>query len=277
MIEIVIPARNPGDEFTRTIDSLLDQTDRRLSVLISDNYSSVGRDRIERARERLKAAGLSVRVVKPPRELGRVQHWNWAHHQSHADWLKPLFVGDWLEPHCLSVCYKTMAAQREIAFFFFYFRYHSGDRVADADCLGLSGRVSAATAVHEAVFDRNFVGGPINVLYRRDAFELVGGHYTNLPLTADFDLYTRLATEVPTWVIPEYLGHFMLHADRFANRRSGKNREAMTYELLLDALHAAYGRAALGEPLPQLRLGFRIAQLGCAALGEWFLRRMRSK
>ena len=72
-LEILIPARNPGEVFRDTIDSLLAQTDRRFSVLISDNFSSGGSEQIARAAERLRVGGLAARVIRPPWELGPVQ------------------------------------------------------------------------------------------------------------------------------------------------------------------------------------------------------------
>src|SRR5690348_1069158 len=97
-IEVLIPVRNPTEVFAKTIDSLAAQTDKKFSVLISDNFSTRGTEHIEASLQTLSAAGISARKIQPPSELGRVEHWNWLHHQSQADWLKPLFAGDWLEP-----------------------------------------------------------------------------------------------------------------------------------------------------------------------------------
>src|SRR5207249_7634473 len=95
-LEVVIPVRNPGDKLLDTIASLETQTDRSFDVLISDNFSTKGHEWIDGAISRLAVAGISARVVRPPFELGRVEHWNWAHGQAQSDWLKPLFVGDLL-------------------------------------------------------------------------------------------------------------------------------------------------------------------------------------
>src|SRR5436190_22050204 len=97
-IEVLVPLRNPTDVFAKTIDSLAVQTDKNFSVLISDNFSTSGVAHIEDALAALAKAGVAARRIRPPVELDRVEHWNWVHHESGADWAKPLFAGDWLEP-----------------------------------------------------------------------------------------------------------------------------------------------------------------------------------
>lgn len=261
MLEVLIPIRNPAEVFERTIDSLLAQTHREFSVLLSDNYSTSGTERITQAATRLAAGGIATRTIRPPWELGRVQHWNWLHHQSAAEWLKPLFVGDWLEPDCLAVCRETMAEDPAALFLFFYFRRHSGTADELCDCAGLQGRLEPARAAELAILDSNFVGGPINVLYRRAAFEAAGGHTTALALLADFDLYARLSFQVPTRAIPRVLGHFLLHEHRFAKRGSGTQRESMNAELLVLTASLRYAATLSSLPIPAGRFARRIARL----------------
>lgn len=272
MIEILIPARNPGDVFTATIDSLLAQTDRGFTVLLSDNYSTSGAERIEEAARRLNAGGIPARIIRPPWELGRVQHWNWLHHQSEADWLKPLFVGDRLAPECIEACRATFTADPRLQFIFFQFYVHRGDETVLAKLGGLAGPVDPAEAARKAVLEGNFAGGPVNVLYTRSAFQTVGGHLTSLPLTADFDLYTRLATEVPACALARPLGHFVLHDQRFAKRGSGTRRESMNVEFFLAAALSAYASHGVGRPIPSGKLFARLTRLGAACVYEGILR-----
>ena len=39
-----------------------------------------------------------MRRIRPPFALGRIEHWNWAHSESKAAWLKPLLPGQRLMP-----------------------------------------------------------------------------------------------------------------------------------------------------------------------------------
>jgi glycosyltransferase involved in cell wall biosynthesis len=96
-LEIILPLRNPTSVLEQTTESLVAQTDRRFSVLLSDNHSTQGGGLIDSAAAQFASAGIAVRRVRPPFELGRVEHWNWAHHEATGNWLKPVFAGDWLE------------------------------------------------------------------------------------------------------------------------------------------------------------------------------------
>jgi hypothetical protein len=201
-----------------------------------------------------------------------VQHWNWLHHQSDADWLKPLFVGDWLERDCLATCRAVIAADPQLAFIFWYYRFHRGQKETFVcDCGGLSGRLDPAPLARKAIFEGNFVGAPLNVLYRRAAFEALGGHHTSLPLMADFDLYTRLAVQVPAYVIPRVLGHFVLHENRFAKSGSGTRRESMNAEWVLVAALTGYAAHLAGRDLPARDLVPRMTRLVWEWTKEWFL------
>lgn len=264
MIEILLPIRNPSPVLERTIESILWQTDRSFKVLISDNYSREGIDRIDAAVRRLETAEIAVRVVRPPVELGRVQHWNWVHLQSDAEWLKPLFVGDWLEKDCIQECKAAAETDPDIAFILFHFLYHQGldgPVCASFDCHGASGRLTPTQAAELGIFHGNFAGGPINVLYRRWAFQAAGGHYSALPLTADYDLYMRLAMQGPAFVIPKVLGHFTLHENRYAKRGSGTYRESMCAELFLVAATTSYAARYGGLKLPWGRVRLRLLEL----------------
>src|SRR5689334_11990554 len=92
-LEIILPIRNPGVSLAQTVASLLAQTDRQFSVLLSDNYSTTGSNYLDAAQEQITAAGVPVRRLKPPCELKRIEHLNWAHARAQGDWLKPLLPG----------------------------------------------------------------------------------------------------------------------------------------------------------------------------------------
>jgi hypothetical protein len=202
-----------------------------------------------------------------------VQHWNWAHHQSNAEWLKPLFVGDWLEPNCIATCRSMIEAHPGIEFLLFYFFYHRGEVVEKFDCHQMRGMLHAKDATRQSLCYGNFFGGPINTIYQRAAYEAVGGHYTGLPLTADFDLYFRLATESATYIIPEYLGNFVLHDARFAKKGSGtRRRESMAYEMILTVLMWIYARRSVGGQIPQKDLIPRLMRLFWDGSKDYFWR-----
>src|SRR5690242_10449136 len=97
-LEIIIPVRNPDERLARTVASLAAQTDRQFSVLLCDSGSTSGLKQLKEAQQQLVALGIAVRRVQAPGELNRLEHWNWAHAQTQAEWLKPLPAGGELKP-----------------------------------------------------------------------------------------------------------------------------------------------------------------------------------
>src|ERR1700722_5402785 len=97
-LEIIVPLRNPGAELARTVASLTSQTDRGFGVLLCDNFSTTGLECLDKAQKLLASDGIPVRCLRPPFELRHVEHWNWAHAESRAEWLKPLSPGGALKP-----------------------------------------------------------------------------------------------------------------------------------------------------------------------------------
>jgi hypothetical protein len=110
-VEIILPVRDPGQELAHTAASLVAQTDRQFGVILSDNLSVNGFDHLGAAERRLAAGGIPVRRIRPPFAMGRIEHWNWAHSQSRAAWLKPLLPGQRLMPDCIERL-RQCAAER---------------------------------------------------------------------------------------------------------------------------------------------------------------------
>ena len=152
----------------------------------------------------------------------------------------------------------------------FYFRHHAGAVTHDSVCAGQSGLLEPGAAALTAIFRGNYLASPVSVLYRRDAFQIAGGHHPSLPLLADFDLYTRLAQQVPTLIVPRVLGHFLMHDHRYAKKGSGTRRESMNAEALLTTALLRYAAAWHGEPVPALPFARRMAAL----LSRWIQERL---
>jgi len=215
-LEILIPLRNPTEVFGKTIESLVAQTDRNFSVLISDNFSTSGVEHIEGALNKLSAAGIAARRIRPPAELGRVEHWNWLHRQSPADWLKPLFAGDWLEPVYAARLRETIAANPACRYVFSNGYTHRPGVEPWTGENPWTGRFRAAAEMQDVVLRYGMQFGPPSAAaYAREAFLAAGGYEPSLPITAD-----------------SYV-HFHIHAARFTSGLRGKRwapfRESITY------------------------------------------------
>ncbi len=214
LFDVVIPLRAPGDVFLKTAHSLAAQTEHCFSVLLSDNSAGEESPAVGEAMRILQDAGVPVRLIRPPEEMGRVEHWNWSHRQAEAEWVKPLFVGDWLEPGYAAAIRGAIESGSGAEIINCSMRSHLADgKIQDTTYAG--GFRSPQAALAEACAVGNNFGGPVNVCFRKLAFEMVGGYPPALPVSADFWLILMLALRRGIHTCPEILANFNFHPTRF--------------------------------------------------------------
>ena len=235
ILEVLIPLRNPTEVLQSSIDSLVAQTDRDFSVLLSDNHSTSGGQFVAEALETLQTAGITVKRIQPPWELERVEHWNWLHFQSRADWLKPLFAGDWLEADYIVSVRRETEVTRECRYIYTGYRFHDVKHGTSAKVIpGWAGGFRTPTEMRDVVlrYAHQF-GPPSCAAYQRDAFCAVGGYRTTFPICADSLFFCALAGHFGATGIARALSNFQLHGERFSTllpkKRQGTSREKFTY------------------------------------------------
>jgi glycosyltransferase involved in cell wall biosynthesis len=230
-LEIVIPLRNPTDVLQSSIDSLVAQTDRDFSVLLSDNHSTSGDEFITEALEKLRTAGIAVEKIQPPAELGRVEHWNWLHYQATADWLKPLFAGDWLDVGYIATLRAAITQEPQCSYIFCGYHYYRGEETMMVQS-HWSGRFFTPAEMQDVVlrYGMNF-GPPSAAAYRREIFLKAGGYDPTLPICADSLLFCQLAARHGVYGIPKAYLHFLIHAARFSHMLPEKERETFREKL----------------------------------------------
>lgn len=249
-LEIVIPVRNPGDKLMETVASLEAQTERGFGVLVSDNFSTMGQEWIDRALSRLAASGIPARMVKPSFQLGRVEHWNWAHTQAQGDWLKPLFVGDLLAPRYVKALRTRISARPDARFVRceFTLRTPEGERPAmRAPCIDES--LNPSDFLRYFPRFGNWIGGPVNQAFHRVAWQSVGGFMPQLPACADLQLSVALVLRHGIELLPEPLATFQLHTQRFSHGIT-RRRVNGCFELWLILRQARNYCLSAGLPWP---------------------------
>ena len=251
-LEIILPLRNPTAVIEQSIASLLAQSDRSFSVLLSDNHSTQGGEFIEAAANQLRAGGIAVRRVRPPQEIGRVEHWNWAHHEATADWLKPLFAGDWLDRHYVMRLRSAISANPQCRYIFASFVLHRAGMAAQTVESWWSGGFRRAAEMEQAVLRYGMQFGPPSAAaYERSAFVALGGYPTALPICSDSLMFCAMASRFGALGLAEPLCHFNIHGARFSTNLAEKRREtfgeSLTYYLML-GYGAWAGRVAFSKP-----------------------------
>jgi len=240
-ITVVIPSRNPTEVMRESISALEAQRNRDFSVLISDNHSSSGREYLDEAETRLKAAGIAVQRIQPPAELGRVEHWNWAMHQVATDWIKPLFLGDALYPEYFERVCTALETHPSCGFVFSSYRLAMPGESEQETRVYWSGFTTAEKMREVTLKYGMQFGPPSGVMFRRDLFDALGGFPLGLPICADSFLFCRMAATGGAFGVVEPLFRFHIHATRFSSslpeKRWNTLRETILYRGAL-AYHA---------------------------------------
>jgi hypothetical protein len=267
-LEIVIPVRNPGDKLLESAGSLAAQSAKDFSVLFSDNFSNTGLEFLEKARGMLAGAGIAARIVKPPFELGRVEHWNWAHSQGRAAWLKPLFVGDLLGAEFVALLKERATATPAPHVARCEFDFKTGGQTSPAmraPCE--SRRLSPAEFLRYFPRYGNWIGGPINIAYSRLAWQSTSGYSPELPSCADFNLYVAMILRHGVELLPERLVTFQLHTQRFSHGIQ-KRRVSGWFEVWLTLRQAR--NYCLSANLPWPRNGVRAGVWRQVKIDYWY-------
>jgi glycosyltransferase involved in cell wall biosynthesis len=204
-LEIIIPTRNPESSFAETVASLVAQTDRQFDVLLCDNHSTAGLALLDAAQKKLSEAGISVRRMQTPGEVTSVEHWNCAHSQGRADWLKPLFAGERLRPIFVERFKQRIIASSAARIICCDLELKTEwgieKRTAPFQSASISG--SEFTNYFPAYLD--WLTHSANFVYNRTAWRAMGGYSRHLPGNAALNLNVILALHHGVENLPELL------------------------------------------------------------------------
>lgn len=201
-LEIVCPVRNGGDAFRETLRSLAPLARPGCTLLISDNFSTDGNLWADLLPE---LTAWQPRIIRPPAELGRVEHWTWALRQSTAQLVKPMMSGDFLAPTCVERVLAAADAHPEASFSFCQSRMLEVEKEYVAGPLIPEGLISSERFRELTVEQGNVAGALTGVTFRRDILFSALPFDTAFPWSADWRLYCRCAAVAPCYFIAEPL------------------------------------------------------------------------
>ena len=226
-VSVCIPLYQKADYVGRTIDSVLAQTFTDFELVVLDNASTDGSAEVV-----ARYDDPRVRLVRNAETLPMIDDFDAAVRETRAPLVKLLNADDLIEPEALARQVAIMDAEPGVAVV--SSRHHlvddedrivARDRVLDTP--DLVGRQDRAAVVRRVVrHGGNPLGGPANMLFRRSAFEAIGGFPTDDSFVLDVALAVRLTTVGDFYGLPETLARFRLAvdsegaADRWRNLRA---------------------------------------------------------
>lgn len=237
-VSVLVPLYNHAEYIGEALDSLLAQKDPNLEILVVDDGSSDGGDRLVEE----KYVPLGIKLLRQPRNgCGTTRALNRALKHASGEYICWLSADDWFLP-------GKIAHQRQI----YAETFGSGEGVLHASpgyvSYDLEHALQSArlpeSAVRQQFLERGFVSwqesaqdppdamqlfyfflfnyiNGITIFLPRSLFEKYGFFSESFPLTQDYEFWFRLAWQgVPFRVMPESYSYSRMHAGNLGRYRS---------------------------------------------------------
>src|SRR6266487_4515787 len=112
IVSIGVPVRNGGDSLARALEGLVTQSYANLDIVISDNASTDGTERVCR---RFAEADARVRYVRQPRLLPVLDNYRFVFEQTRSDLFMWAAHGEFRSPNNIEVLVSAFGARRDAA------------------------------------------------------------------------------------------------------------------------------------------------------------------
>ncbi len=199
LVSVIIPCYNQGRFLGQAIESVMLQSFPNFEVIVVDDGST------DNTRE-VAALYSEVRVV-PQEHVGISAARNRGVSESKGSWLVFLDSDDRLLPDALTLGLQHFRDHVECAFVF------GRHQEINADGTGprTTPFVSAEKDPYRQLLLYNCVYTPSTAMFRRDAFDAVGGFDQRFAGAEDYDLYLRLARKYPLFSYDEVVAEYRRH------------------------------------------------------------------
>lgn len=227
-VSVIIPAYNAAAFIVETVNSALNQTHRDLEIIVVDDGSKDG------TLAALEQFGSRIRVHQQPNG-GVARARNTGVGLATGEWIAFLDADDLWLPEKI---------ERQLALASVPMSYT--DRWNIGARGDLPEQQSALTAMRGGdlfvplLREGNFITNT-SVMLRRDLFEKLGGFYTGLNGTEDWDLWIRVAERHPIGFVPEPLVKYRFHGGSISRNYERMSRERT--QVIARALAMERGRA----------------------------------
>ena len=205
---IVIPSFNSAKYINQSLQSVLDQRFSNWEILIIDNFSTDGTDKILN-----KYVDHRIKIFKINNHGSISMSRNLGIKEAKGRWIAFLDADDWWEPHKLLECREKIRANVD-------FIYHdlavisSNRKNKDLECRQLA---------HPVIFDLILNGNPIatsSVVVKSSILKKVGymNESPDLIKTADYNTWLRIARITDSFLhIPKKLGYYRIHESNISD------------------------------------------------------------
>jgi glycosyltransferase involved in cell wall biosynthesis len=186
---IAIPVYNRSEYLRQSIASCLAQTVDDLEVIVSDDCSTENLLAIVQSFDDRRIA-----YHRSERRLGAAANHQMAVSLSNGSYVLNLHSDDLLLPNCLEIAGNELDLRSEAAAIYFAATYLQGNQVCGGSSVPAIG-FADRTSINQHTWLHRFPGAaPSCCLFRRHAFDEIGGYNSAMRFAYDWELYTRFLT-----------------------------------------------------------------------------------
>jgi glycosyltransferase involved in cell wall biosynthesis len=208
LVTVVIPCYNQAHFLGEAIESVLSQSYHHFELIVVDDGSTDETSEVASGYERVRLIRQENRGLAGARNTG-IRH-------SGGEFLVFLDADDRLLPGALEAGLRCFEAHPECALV----AGHSNLIRADGSFLKVLKHEPLDEDPYVAMLEKCHIAPPASAMYRRSAFEAVGGFRSGVDASADYDMYLRIARRFPIERYDEAVAEYRMHGENMI-RNSG--------------------------------------------------------
>ena len=202
LVSVIIPCYNHAHFLGEAISSVINQIYPHIEIIVVDDGSTDDTEQVAKAYP-------NIRYVRQD-NLGLSRARNVGLSHSKGAYIVFLDADDCLFPNAIDVGFLALASRNDCALAFGLFVN-----------IGISqgiGKISRATNYnYKGLLQRNFIGNPGSVFYRRSVFTEIGEFDEANSPAADYDLYLRVARQFPILCHHQLVVQYRKHGANMSN------------------------------------------------------------
>jgi glycosyltransferase involved in cell wall biosynthesis len=186
---IVIPVHNRRDYLAQALASCMRQTVSDFEVVVSDDGST---DDLRSVADSF--SDRRIRYVRSDERLGAAKNHQRAASLAAGEYVLTLHSDDFLLPHCLETAGEALDSCPAASAVYYSMTYLLGSKIEGFHSIPRIPFAHKETWLSNRWLEKFHATNPTCCLFRRSAFEALGGYRTSLRFVYDYDLYMRFLT-----------------------------------------------------------------------------------
>ena len=243
LVSVIIPCYNQAHFLDEAIESVRSQTHKHFEIIVVNDGSTDNTHEVAKRYDNI--------VYKFQRNKGLASARITGAFHSKGSYLVFLDSDDRLLPEALETGVESSKTHPECAFVFGKYQLIA----SDGSPLPTPQQTQVRKDFYIRLLRKNFIGVPAMVMYRRSAFEHIGGFRKIADAGADYDLYIRIAREFPIHGHSKTVVEYRVHDGNMTKNNSLMLKSSVTVR----RAHMKYVKGNR-DHLTALLTGLRVVQ-----------------